>query len=57
MVRNTKILKHAAQEGKEVLNKVYFRLLCARVQAGAQSACTCGMILWLYTVNLFWCEV
>jgi hypothetical protein len=31
--------------------------LCARVQEGGQRECTCYMILWLYTVHLFWCEV
>ena len=38
MVRKTKILKHAASEGKEVLNNVYFGVLCVR-------ECTCVLRL------------
>jgi hypothetical protein len=46
MVRNTKILKHAAREEKEVLKKVYFRLLCVRVHACEQVDSVHALAVW-----------
>jgi len=51
-----------SMRGKRSVKKAYFRVLCVHA-----CTCVCGkvgsvhalvdMILWLYTVNLFWCDI